>query len=378
MRIAIFTRYPYNNQPRGGVESVAMAFCNAIAAKKDVELHVITLERNLVKAVHEYNGAFHLHRLPGSRWPQLVDIICGPGKQSLLRYLRALQPDLIHFHETFGLFLGRLDIPVVFTVHGFDHANILAENQRLSGVRSFLWERIEKRGLARHRHIVAISPYVRKQIESLTSADIIDIDNPIEPANFFVRKDPVPGRVFFAGWISSRKNPLVIVRAIEIARRMGFDVHARFAGEMKDARYVGLVEQEIRLARLENHIQLLGRIAPAAIRKELSEAQVFVLPSYQENAPMAIAEAMAAGVPVIASRRCGMPFMIDEGRNGFLVEPDDAITLAEKIVLLLTDRDLNSAFGIHAHREAVKRYHPESVADRTVSYYESILRARNG
>jgi glycosyltransferase involved in cell wall biosynthesis len=373
MKVAVFTRYPLNGNPRGGVESVALAFCKGIGAIGNVDLHVVTFERALRQTRVESIGHATVHRLPAGRWPQMLDILCGPGKRRLKRYLEKLKPDIVHFHETYGLTIGKMPWPVVFTVHGFDHANVVAENQRHARLRSILWRVVERWGLSRHRHIISITPYVRREIERATRAEIVDIDNPIDAACFEVERQPVAGRVFFAGWISPRKNPLAVIRAVDRLLKAGHAVHAHLAGEQRDALYAGQVRQFIGDRGIEAQISLLGRLAPERMRAELSQAQVLILPSLQENAPMVISEAMAAGVPVIASNRCGMQFMVAEGQTGYLIDPDDITALADRIQRLVSDAGLNAAMSARARAVARERFHPATVAAKTVAYYQRII-----
>jgi glycosyltransferase involved in cell wall biosynthesis len=101
-----------------------------------------------------------------------------------------------------------------------------------------------------------------------------------------------------------------------------------------------------------------------------------VLISRQETAPIIIEEAMAAGVPVIASNLCGMPYMIEDGQSGFLVDSDDLGQVAEKIQLVLSNSMLATAMGERARQIALSRFHAHVVARRTFSLYEEILSER--
>ena len=136
------------------------------------------------------------------------------------------------------------------------------------------------------------------------------------------------------------------------------------AGEPSDAAYAETVRAAISRLGLADRVELLGRVSPERIRSELSAAAAFVLPSLQENAPMAISEALAAGVPVIASNLCGMPHMIVEGRTGYLVDPQDVRGIADRLVRLLKDDRLQREMGEAAHAYALERFHPKAVAGK--------------
>jgi glycosyltransferase involved in cell wall biosynthesis len=70
-----------------------------------------------------------------------------------------------------------------------------------------------------------------------------------------------------------------------------------------------------------------------------------------------------------------MPYMVREGETGFLVDPDDSETLAERIVLLLSDKERRAQMSRAARQEAGARWHPENVAQRTLRVYEKLLAA---
>jgi glycosyltransferase involved in cell wall biosynthesis len=106
----------------------------------------------------------------------------------------------------------------------------------------------------------------------------------------------------------------------------------------------------------------------------MSRAAVFTLVSLEENSPMAIEEAMAAGVPVVTSNRCGMPYMVRNGESGFLVDPNNPDDIARRLGKLLKDDELRRSMGAKGREIALDRFHPSKVAARTREVY---LRAIN-
>jgi len=119
-------------------------------------------------------------------------------------------------------------------------------------------------------------------------------------------------------------------------------------------------------------VEFLGHVNHARLVQELSRASVFLLPSRQENAPMAIAEAMAAGIPVIASNRCGMPYMISEGQTGFLIDPESTDWIARRLDELLAAPELAHRMGQAGHCVALDRFHPRAVAEKTLAVYRQV------
>ena len=159
--------------------------------------------------------------------------------------------------------------------------------------------------------------------------------------------------------------------------KRGVEGSLHIAGEASDAAYAERVREAIKRHGIAEPVTLLGRLSPEDLRAELSQASVFLLPSRQENAPMAISEAMAAGVPVVCSNRCGMPFLVDEGKTGFLVEPDDVTGLAERLRRVIVNEPLRRKMGDAAHEVARARFHVDEVVRRTLAVYRRVIGSTN-
>jgi len=378
MKVALFSRYPRDSvSPRGGVESVTVTLAKALVQLGGLCVHIITLEQERAEILVEQVAGLTVHRLPGSRWPHMLDVVAGPGRRRLLGYIAELKPDVLHVHETYGLGLGKISVPCVFTVHGFNHANLVADSAQFASIRSRLWRTVERRGLAAQKHIISISPYVRQMIESQTTADIYDIENPVDEKFFEISPRPEPGRILCVGWINSRKNTLGAVRAFGCMAARCPGAKLIIAGEAKETEYFAQVTYSIERAGIWDRVELLGHVGYARLAEELARASVFLLPSRQENSPMAIAEAMAAGLPVIASDRCGMPYMVHEGQTGFLIDPESAEQIADRLAMLIDSPQRSRQMGQTGREVARERFHPETVARKTRAVYESIRAANH-
>ena len=88
---------------------------------------------------------------------------------------------------------------------------------------------------------------------------------------------------------------------------------------------------------------------------------------------MGIEEAMAVGVPVVTSNRCGMPYMVKNGETGFLINPFDAQDIANKCERILENPDLSKKMQNKAKQLALDLYHSDRVAERTIAVYKEIL-----
>ena len=90
---------------------------------------------------------------------------------------------------------------------------------------------------------------------------------------------------------------------------------------------------------------------------------------------MVIQEAMASGVPVIASNVGGVKYQLIDGKTGFIFEPGDTDTLAEKLATLLSSQRIQDQFSISAREHALRHFQAASVAMATVDVYRKILAA---
>jgi glycosyltransferase involved in cell wall biosynthesis len=110
---------------------------------------------------------------------------------------------------------------------------------------------------------------------------------------------------------------------------------------------------------------------PAA-HERLADADIFVLPSRGDNAPMAILEAMAAGLPVVTTRVGGIPELVADEETGLLVAPDDAAELAHAIERLAVDPELRARQGARAVARVAAEFSVERAVTSTIAVYEEL------
>jgi colanic acid/amylovoran biosynthesis glycosyltransferase len=118
-----------------------------------------------------------------------------------------------------------------------------------------------------------------------------------------------------------------------------------------------------------DRVRFLGNQSQRQVRELLRNADVFVMGSFAEGLPVVLMEAMAAGVPVVATRIAGIPELVDDGQNGFLVPPGDPALAAVAVRQLLQDPELRNRFAI-AGRAKVER---EFDINREASWLAKIL-----
>ncbi|MCU7830007.1 MAG: glycosyltransferase family 4 protein [Candidatus Thiodiazotropha sp. (ex Myrtea sp. 'scaly one' KF741663)] len=373
IKLAIVTQFPADPEyPYGGVEAVSVNLVKSLSEISQLDVHVITLDKGITSPRHyEWLGST-IHRLPRTAKNELINALFS-GRDTISSYISDLNPDIIHAHDTYGLMVSKLDYPRVFTVHGFIHGDTLLSQKNLPWIRSKIWKQIEHQGWSDQPHIISISPYVREKVSQVSKSVIHDIDNPISSRFFGIENAANKNIIFSAAVISPRKNTLNLINAIERLSSDGHDVELRLAGSVSNHEYGEIVAKTIKEKKLENKVKLLGRINSNEIQDELSQATIFALVSLEENSPMGIEEAMAAGIPVVTSNMCGMPYMVKDGESGFLVNPHDVSDIARRIKQIITDTKLMNSMRDTSRCIALERFHPDVVAKKTYRVYKDIL-----
>jgi len=124
---------------------------------------------------------------------------------------------------------------------------------------------------------------------------------------------------------------------------------------------------------INSHVQILDYVHGDEKIKIFSSSDIFILPSYAEGLPIAMLEAMAAGLPIIATSVGAIPEVIEDRRNGFLIKTGDYHALAEKILTLAKDKKLRQRMGKNNIEKIIKQYDRKVIMKKLNSVYEKLL-----
>lgn len=187
------------------------------------------------------------------------------------------------------------------------------------------------------------------------------------------RGDALPVNLLFLGHIGEQKGILDLIQAIGLLRSQ---LHPDFAvfllGESLTRGEFEQVEQAIRQLELENTIRLLPPEYGEQKLSRLAAADVYVLPSHHEGQPLSILEAMASGLPVVATSVGGIPDLVSDGLTGLLVAPQDPVALASALGKLIDDPDLRLSLGIKGRQVAQECFDIEQRVNDWVEFYEAV------
>jgi glycosyltransferase involved in cell wall biosynthesis len=121
------------------------------------------------------------------------------------------------------------------------------------------------------------------------------------------------------------------------------------------------------------HVEFSGR---ERVREELSKASILALPSLEDNCPMAVLEAMAAQVPVVAANVGGVPDLVEPEVNGLFCDPLDLASIRDAVERLLMQRELAERLAARGKESALARFHPQVVARKHLEIYREVLSTR--
>jgi len=184
-------------------------------------------------------------------------------------------------------------------------------------------------------------------------------------------RPPAPedgGTLLFLGWIVEEKGVLDLAEALALVVSERPRIKVEFGGD----RDVEMLRTRVASLGLKENVRILGWVRGDQKLDAFRRAHVFVLPSYAEGLPMAMLEAMAAGLPLITTPVGGIPEVVRDGEHGILIEPGDVEALARSILALLGDEGLRARMGA-ANVEAVRRDHDATaVAAKLCLWYDEI------
>lgn len=385
MKVAMLGPFPDAQAVTGGVDAVVRALADGLAARPNVDLHVITAVPGLASAQAERRGGLTLHLAPHPYRDRLL--WRQPVVRHLLRALAAAAPDVAHAHMG-GIYADaalQWGGPAVITLHGvvFREAALALASSRLPVRLRWQLDALYERWVVRRaRDLVAISPYVAQEYRPLTRARFHDIENPVDdrffdvPAAMAQAFDDAAGpRLLCVARVIPRKDILTLIRAFARVREGFPGVTLEIAGQDDaDPAYAAACREEIGRLGLAGGVRFLGGMFGVELAACYARADLVLLTSRQETAPVVVAEAMAAGRPVVATAVGGVPFLVTDGQTGLLAPPGNAAGLADAALALLRDPARRQAFGVAARAAARQRFSLAAVVERTLALYQTLAR----
>jgi len=295
---------------------------------------------------------------------------------ALARLVKAHEYRLIHTHTPRAALVGRLaaELTGVPLVH---HLHSPTGTDTTHRLRNQLNAAVERWGFARARRVIAVSDSLADygQLQGIPRERLQVIPNGV-PAVGSSAVRPLSGNCCVLGCVAlfrQRKGLEILLEALAQLRSQGRNVTLRAVGSFETEAYERTIRQQVDRLKLEDRIQWVG--FSSNVGAELARMDLFVLPSlFGEGMPMVILEAMAAGVPVVASRVEGVPQVIRNGLDGLLAEPGDPHDLAWQISRILDGEVDAQTLRKSALRRQASQFSDVSMARATAGVYDQLLR----
>jgi colanic acid/amylovoran biosynthesis glycosyltransferase len=277
------------------------------------------------------------------RWLRALRTTCRLGRRSergVLRHLiylaeacvlrrRLQQSGAGHLHAHFGTnsaavaLLTRLlgGPPYSFTVHGpeeFDRPDNLSLAEKI----------------AHSAFVVGVSSFGRSQLYRWCSYShwprINTVRCGVDAAFLGDGPQPVPdtNRLVCVGRLSEQKGQLLLLEALGQLAAQGVAFEMVLAG---DGPMRGVIEEQIKRLKLEGRVRITGWLSNEAVRQEILAARALVLPSFAEGLPVVLMEALALGRPVVTTYIAGIPELVENGANGWLIPAGSVEALVEAL-----------------------------------------------
>ena len=353
---------------RGGAQSYVASLLPAVAERFETTLaaHGYGPLSEAARAIGvEFVPLRHVRRALNP-WQDLLGLV------ELVRLIRRKRPEILHASSSKAGILGRLagwlaGVPIrIFTVHGWAFA-------AYSGVPGRLYRLAERSMRPITSAIICVAEYER--LAGVVAGVCLPEQTVVIPNAVDVSASPraVPHgdvvELISVGRLRAPKDFSTLARALARLERGSF--RASLVGDGPDR---STIEAELNHLGLTESVRLLGDRSDVA--ELLAGADVFVCSSHSEGMPVSILEAMAAGLPVVASSVGGVPEVIDDGHTGVLVSPGAVPAFADALARLIGDRALRERMGRAGREAALDRYDLPLFRAAHLELYRGLLEER--
>ena len=348
------------------------ALLQGFAELPAVEVHVISCLQQPVVSPDRLasNIWYHALHVPKSGWLRT-------GYQGCIRAVRTklarLKVDLAHGQGTerdCSISAVLSGYPNVLTIHG--NMRLIAKVNR-SRPFTFMWlaSKLERFTIPRSHGVVCITRYTKEAVANLARRTWV-VPNAVDSTFFSLKVKPdSPPLVLCVGSIVVRKNQNALIRALDtVQQKLPFTLCFLGAAGGKGDAYAEEFFREVQARPWCRYEGLADRVK---LKSYFERASLLVLPSLEDNCPMVVLEAMAAGVPVAAAAVGGVPELISPDGTGLLFNPMDAESMRSAVEKILANADFGRRMANQANLEARQRFHPAVIAQRHIDIYREVL-----
>ena len=280
------------------------------------------------------------------------------------------RPDLIHAHVArwggvaAAIIHERTDIPYIIT----EHASFYALNQIKK------WQKpIICRAFYKAARLLAVSNSLARELSEYALSKPMHIVPNVVNTNYFIppdeKRNKVPFTFLAVAWLKQNKGFDVLLKAFALAFSCDPKAILEIGGDGPEKRKLQKLASSL---GIEHKVRFLGLLSQEQVRDSMWRANAFVLTSYVETFGVVLIEALATGLPVIATR-CGGPEDFVTSDMGYLVECGNVEALADKMICLRENYDKFEGKYNWYHRKINTQYGFQAVASQLIQHYQDVL-----
>lgn len=377
LKVLMISNLPTDlSQIKGGVESAVINLLTGLS-KLRISVNVISLQTNIKYSVTmKFSENISIQYIPAGFLKNYFYYYLIHGRRETKKIINFSQPDIIHLQGT-GPQLMLLKYKNIINIIVTQHGIMKEEKKYQIGLKKFIQFHIksiiETIYLPKVKNIIFISEYNKKFVSRSLLKNSIKIPNAINYNYFKINQSKnVLNKIIYVGAINKRKGLINILKAIQLLKNKNIIFDLDIIGGFTNNLYKGSVEKYLHSHSIKTNVKFHGWQSHDYISKIMESNCIFILPSNQETLPVSIAEAMAAGLVVIANDVGGISEMFIDKYSGFLYKNNAINELVKILENLYNNSTLLGEISANAKALATKLYNPDIVAKTTLAFYNKI------
>jgi glycosyltransferase involved in cell wall biosynthesis/peptidoglycan/xylan/chitin deacetylase (PgdA/CDA1 family) len=357
-RPKVLVAAPYFGQDLGGLEKYAFQITSGLQKDYGWDAVVVTSgESDLKMTKMEYYEGIKVYHMPNT-----LKISNTPASLSWHRQIKRIiaieKPDIVNAHmpvpgiaDIVSFAAGK--IPIVVTYH----MSSMKKGRWQTDFLIKLYESIFLRfTLVKAQAIICPSEFVKTGFLNKYFPKISVISPGVDIDSFRPARADSKYNLMHVGGLKKGEKHKGLIRSLEAVADLKSkypEVHLNVVGRGNDAGYYQELSAKM---GIEKNVTFCGLLGPQEMVSIYQKTNVFIAPASKESFGMAIVEAMACGLPVVANKAEGIPYIIQDGKNGYLVEAGKINQIAEKIDFLFQHPDTAKIIGETARNSVVDNY----------------------
>lgn len=314
-----------------------------------------------------------------------------------------INPDVINIHGTENVYhriIESTKLPVIITIQGLTtviskkylsgfpkkflrkftmKAILLGNNLFLAGYNQLLkLSKVEKDDLRKAKYVIGRTDWDRRVTRILAPHSRYFTCNEALRDSFYScqwKNNRSPGKkliIHTTNGDSYYKGFETLCHSLKLLNDMGMDVEWRVAGVRENSQINKIAKKFLKDDYPNRGLVLLGSLAEYELIESLLTSHIYVMPSHIENSPNNLCEAMIIGMPCIATFAGGTGSLMEDGKDGILIQDGDPWSMAGAVLELSSNWEQACKYGASARKKALRRHDKDIIVNDLISVYKTI------